>query len=50
MGQKDYIHVHMDFSYKSIINGEIDAIVSYITDQPYWIQKQGVKGSVKLGR
>ena len=43
MGQKDYIHVPMDFSYKSIINGEIDAIVAYITDQPYWIQQQGTK-------
>ena len=43
MGQEDYIHVPMDFSYKSIINGEIDAIVAYITDQPYWIQQQGTK-------
>jgi signal transduction histidine kinase/ABC-type nitrate/sulfonate/bicarbonate transport system substrate-binding protein len=43
MDQEDYIHVPMDFSYKSIINGEIDAIVAYITDQPYWIQQQGTK-------
>ncbi len=44
--KSDFIKVPMDFSYESIINGEVDVIAAYITDQPYWIKKRGVELNV----
>ncbi len=39
----DFTKLPMDFSYEKLIDGEIDVIAAYITDQPYWIRKRGIE-------
>lgn len=37
----DYIHVPHDFEHKKLISGEVDAIESYITNEPFKYKKSG---------
>ncbi|MDD5717998.1 MAG: ABC transporter substrate-binding protein [Sulfuricurvum sp.] len=37
----DYIHVPHDFAHKKLISGEVDAIESYITNEPFKYRKKG---------
>jgi signal transduction histidine kinase len=46
LSEKDFTYVPMDFSYQQFINGEIDVIAAYITDQPYWLKKAGIELTV----
>ncbi len=41
IAENDYEYIPMDFSYRRFLNKEIDAIAAYVTDQPFWIQKEG---------
>ncbi len=40
--EKDYIHVPHTFSDKALINGNVDAMSAYITDQPHFYKERGI--------
>jgi len=37
----DFVHVPLDFTYQQFLNGEVDVVTGYITDQPYTFKKLG---------
>ena len=37
----DYIHVPQDFEHKKLISGEVDAIESYVTNEPFKYREKG---------
>ncbi len=42
LGLNEHIHVDTSFDYKSLLNGEADALAGYTTNQPFYYQQSGV--------
>ncbi|NIB40811.1 ABC transporter substrate-binding protein [Pseudomaricurvus alkylphenolicus] len=38
----DFVHVPHNFDDNALLNGEVDAMSAYLTDQPYFYQQQGM--------
>lgn len=46
IGADDFTHVPHSYNYNDLINGNVDVISGYLTDQLYFFQQQGVEVNV----